>query len=282
MNAELDPLLNPYRADLAAASLEGQVRAERFVEPRRLQVVAATAPVHGAPRGDAEMISEALHGEHVDVYEEADGWAWGQLSADGYVGYLPAAALTQAPLEPTHRVCVPRTFVYPRAHIKAPPAGTLTLNARVTVDDEDEEFFRTASGTCLFKSHLSAIGSTAPDFVAVAERFLGTPYLWGGKSVGGIDCSGLVQVACEAAGIACLRDSYMQRDTLGTALPNTGLADLKRGDLLFWKGHVGIMADRETLLHATAHSMLTVLEPVDEVVRRIADMGTELTRIRRI
>lgn len=282
MSSDLDPLLNPYRGDLAAASLKGRVEAERFVQPERMQVAATTAPVRCAPRGDAEMISEALHGEHVDVYEDADGWIWGQLCADGYVGYLPAGALARSPREPTHRVCVPRTFVYPRPHIKAPPADTLTLNARVAVEGEDGDFHLTAQGTYLFKRHLAPIGSVEPDFVAVALRFLGTPYLWGGKSVGGIDCSGLVQVACEAAGIPCLRDSYMQRETLGTPLADADPGRLRRGDLLFWQGHVGIMADRHTLLHATAHSMLTVLEPLDEVLRRISGLGIELAQVNRL
>ena len=282
MTAPLDPLLHPYRADLAAEHLEGQVEAARFAPARCMQVSAPSTPVHEAPRGDAQMISEALHGELVDIYEEAEGWAWGQLRSDGYVGYLSAAALTPDWIEPTHKVTVPRTFVYWKPDIKSVPAGSLTLEARVTVEAEQAEFARTRNGAFLYKAHIAGCGVSAPDFVAVAETLIGAPYLWGGKSVGGIDCSGLVQLSCRAAGIAALRDSYMQRDTLGTALETNDLSDLRRGDLLFWQGHVGMMSDRDTLLHATAHTMTTRTEPVAEAVQRIADGGAPILCIRRI
>lgn len=282
MTDKLDPLLHPYRVDIAAAHLEGQVETARFVEPQRMQVSEASAPVHAEPRFDSEMISEALHGEHVDTYEDNEGWAWGQLCADGYVGYLPARALTGNVTAPTHRVCVARTFTYWMPDIKSAPAGSLTLNARISIAEEEQEFYRTQQGAFVFKSHIAALETTAADFVSVAEGLLGAPYLWGGKSIGGIDCSGLVQVACEAAGIAAPRDSYMQRETLGAPLHSTDPADLKRGDIIFWKGHVGIMADPVTLLHATAHTMLTITEPVDQAIRRIADGGAPVLQVNRL
>lgn len=282
MTCDLDPLLHPYRADLAAAHLEGRVDAARFVEPRVMQVHAALAPVHAAPRGDAEMISQALFGEQVDVYEEVEGWAWGQLRDDAYVGYIPVADLGPRSADPTHRIAVPRSFLYPVPDIKAPPAATVTLNARIAGDGVEGDFLRLAGGTFLFHTHAAELGEHAPDFVAVAESLLGAPYLWGGKSIGGLDCSGLVQLACQAAGIAALRDTYMQRESLGQPLATTGLSGLRRGDILFWKRHIGIMSDAETLLHATAHAMLTMTEPVEQAVRRIAAAGLDLLQVNRL
>lgn len=281
MTLPLDPLLHPFRADLAADHLEGKVEAARFAPARRMQVSASSAPVHEAPRGDAQMISEALHGELVDIYDEAEGWAWGQLCGDGYVGYLSAAALSSDCADPTHKVIVPRTFVYWKPDIKSVPAGSITLEARLAVVAEEGDFLRTQSGSYVFSAHIAEASAVAPDHVAVAQSLVGTPYLWGGKSVGGIDCSGLVQIACRAAGIEALRDSYMQRDTLGTALETTDLSGLRRGDIVFWQGHVGIMADPDTLLHATAHTMTTGTEPLAQAVQRIADGGAPVLRIRR-
>ncbi len=279
MSTVLDPLLHAYRPDLAAEHLEGEVQAARFAPARRMQVSAPSAPVHEAPRGDAQMISEALHGELVDIYEETEGWAWGQLCGDGYVGYLSAGALTPDWREPTHKVIVPRTFVYWTPDIKSVPARSITLEAGLTIEAEETGFLRNRDGTFVYKSHIGDIGTVAPDFVAVAETLIGAPYLWGGKSVGGIDCSGLVQISCRAAGIHALRDSYMQRDTLGVARETTDLTDLRRGDILFWQGHVGIMADGDTLLHATAHTMTTGIEPVAQAVKRIADGGAPVLRV---
>lgn len=281
MTGRLDPRLHPYRADLAAARLHGTVDAQRFVDPSAMQVSDRTAGVYSAPRPDAEMISEALHGEMVDVYEDTEGWVWGQLCNDGYVGYLPARSLTGDVAEPTHKVSVPRTFVYPVPDIKSVPVASLTLNAGLKIDAEEGAFLRTAKGQFVFTAHTATPDDYAGDYVAVAESLLGAPYLWGGKSIGGLDCSGLVQLACEVAGIPALRDSDMQRDTLGRPLDHTDLSALKRGDILFWHRHVGIMAGHDTLLHATAHTMLTITEPVQQAVRRIADGGADILRITR-
>ena len=282
MSEALDPRLHAYRADLAAAHLEGKVKAVRFVEPCRMQVSGPSAPVHAAPRADSEMTAEALYGELVDVYEDAEGWAWGQLCDDGYVGYLPAGALAAECAAPTHRVVVPRTFVYWKPDIKSAPETSITLGAQLSIESEGDEFVRTVNGAFVYRPHCAEVGETSEDFVSVAASLLGAPYLWGGKTVGGIDCSGLVQLSCQAAGIACPRDSDMQREMLGTPLETTELSSLQRGDVLFWKGHVGIMMDPSTLLHATANAMLTITEPVEEAVRRIAERGQELLQINRL
>ena len=198
-------------------------------------------------------------GERVIVYETTDeGWAWGQLETDGYVGWLSANALGKPGAAATHKVAVPRTLGFPGPDIKLPPAAALPMGARLAIVRQDERFAVTANGWHLPAVHLAPIKARRPDFVAVAEEFLRTPYLWGGKTSLGIDCSGLVQVALQAAGIACPRDSDMQELALGKL---SSLAELRRGDLVFWKGHVAIARDGETLLHANAHHMAVAIEP---------------------
>jgi hypothetical protein len=212
----LDPRITPARPDLAAAHLRGKVEATHFVEGTAQEVIAGLAPVRQAPSHDAPLLTEALCGERVTIYETDDeGWAWGQLESDGYVGWLPAAALLAPGPQPTHRVAALRTLVFPAASIKLPPMDALPLGARVAVAREQESFAVTAYGGFVPRQHLAPIADVEPDFVAVAERFLGVPYLWGGKSSLGLDCSGLLQVALTACGVKCPRDSDMQEGALG-------------------------------------------------------------------
>ena len=261
----LDPRLNAYRPDLAAAELRGKVEAARFVEGKTYEVVHGQAPLRQAPRHDASLDTEALYGERVAVYEiDEEGWAWGQLESDGYVGYMPAAALVRAGAAPTHKVTALRTHAFPGADIKLPPFVALPFGARVPIAREDRGFAVTVAGRYLTPSHLAPLAAKEVDFVAVAERFLGTPYLWGGKTSLGIDCSGLVQVSLQASGIPCPRDSDVQ-SALGKNVPR---AELRRGDLLFWKGHVAIARDAQTIVHANAHHMMVAIEPVDAATRR--------------
>jgi cell wall-associated NlpC family hydrolase len=249
-----------------------------------MRVDLPVAPLRREPAPDAPLDTEALMGEAVTVYEtDAEGWAWGQLEADGYVGWLPAEALRPAEAHPvpTHRVTPLRTFVYPGPSIKLPPSAALSIGARVAVGRIEGDFATLATGGFVFARHLSRQDTAEPDFVAVAERFLGVPYLWGGRTSLGLDCSGLVQVSLAAAGIAAPRDSDMQEAGLGTALPEDAVP--ARGDLVFWKGHVGILADPVTLLHASGHHMLVVREPLDVARARIRDAtGSDWTGRRRI
>ena len=278
-----DPRVTPARADLAAKALEGRVAAARYVEGRACEVVEAQAPLRLEPVPDAPLATEALKGERVIVYDaNAEGWAWGQLAADGYVGWLPAQALAPPGVAATHKVTALRTLAFPGPSIKLPPAEALPLGARLAIARIEDRMAVTRSGTYVPAAHLAPIEIYEGDFVAVAERFLGAPYLWGGKTALGLDCSGLVQVALSACGIACPRDSDMQEAALGTTLASAQWSDARRGDLVFWKGHVAIIRDRSTLIHANAHHMAVVIEPIAEAIARIAGAGSEVTSVRRL
>jgi len=278
-----DPRLTPARADLAAKHLEGTVSAARYVEGTLREVVEPQAPLRRAPSPDASLLTEALMGEHVTVYETTEeGWAWGQLAGDKYVGWIPANALAAPGPGSTHKVSAPRTFLFPGPDIKLPPLAGLPFGARLALVRHHEPFAVTAAGY-VPAQHVKPIDVAEPDFVAVAERFVGVPYLWGGKTSLGIDCSGLVQVALMAGGIVCPRDSDMQERALGTPIGvDCDLSDLRRGDLLFWKGHVAIVRDPHTLLHANAHHMAVAVEPVSAALDRIRRTGSELTTVKRL
>ena len=278
-----DPRLTPARPDLAAKYLEGKVKAARYVTGEEFCVRDAIAPLREGPNADAMLATQALKGERVTIYERnGEGLAWGQLNGDGYVGWLPDAALAKPAAAPTHKVVALRTFAFPGPSIKLPPAETLPLGARVTVVREDGAFAVTSDGWHLPRGHVGSLDAMEKDFVAVAERFVGTPYLWGGKSSLGIDCSGLVQVSLTAAGTGCPRDSGMQRDGLGRALDAAEMTKLQRGDLIFWKGHVAIVRDADTIVHANAHHMATVVENTREAIARIRAAGSEVTAIKRL
>ena len=278
-----DRRLTPARPDLAAASLRGKVEAARFVEGWRRRVVEGAAPLRRAPTHEAPLETEALYGESAMVYEESEGWAWAQLERDGYVGFMPAEALG-APDAPTHRLAVPRSFAYPGPSIKLPPVLALSLGARLAVTASQGDFAATADGLHVYARHLAPLAARQPDFVAVAEWFLEAPYLWGGRTSQGIDCSGLVQTALAEAGVKAPRDTDMMEAALGAPLAfDEALGDLKRGDLVFWKGHIGIMRDAQTLLHASGWHMLVVSEPLREARDRTSEKGGgPITAIRRL
>ena len=278
-----DPRLTPARGDIAAKYLEGKVEAARFVAGEPFEVIAAVAPLRRAPSADAELMTQALRGERVTIYDRnSEGWVWGQLDSDGYVGWLPDAALTKPGPALTHRVSALRTFAFPGPSIKLPPVETLVMGSVLTVTREDGAFAITREGWHLPKPHLAAIGHREADFVAVAERLIGTPYLWGGKSSFGIDCSGLVQISLNASGVGCPRDSDMQQASLGHAIDLAEATKLRRGDLLFWKGHVAIARDAKTIVHANAHHMATVVEDTAGAIARIKAAGSALVAIKRL
>ncbi|MHC2331459.1 C40 family peptidase [Bradyrhizobium sp. USDA 4454] len=278
-----DARLTPARADLAAKYLEGKIKAARFVDGTLFEVRDAIAPLRRAPAADAEQMTQALRGERVTIYDRnGEGWAWGQLADDGYVGWIPDAALTKPGATPTHKVTALRTLAFPGPSIKLPPVEALAMGSKLTILREDGVFALTRGGWHLPRQHLAPLDAMAADFVAVADQFVGTPYLWGGKSSLGIDCSGLVQIALTAAGTGCPRDSDMQQDGLGRELTSAEAKHLQRGDLIFWKGHVAIARDATTIVHANAHHMATVVENTQAAIARIKAAGSDVVAIKRL
>jgi cell wall-associated NlpC family hydrolase len=248
------------------------------------EVVDPQAPVRRSPSPDSSLDTQALRGERVTVHETTpEGWCRGALEADGYAGWLPANALAAPGPAPTHKIAVPRTLVFPGPSIKLPPIEGLSLGCRLAIARIEEPFAVLHTGGYVPARHLARLDAIAPDMVAVAEQFLHVPYLWGGKTSLGLDCSGLVQIALTACGLPCPRDSAMQEAALGAPRAFTpGRFDLGRGDLLFWKGHVAIARDERTLIHANAFHMAVAIEPIGEALARIAAAGSELSSVRRL
>ena len=279
-SATLDPRRHAFRDDLAASSLRDRVKAPRYSKGERRQVAQAVLPLRKEPRFDALLESEALLGEIVTVYDESEGWAWAQLTRDDHVGYIPSDGLSRIIVEPTHKIAALRTYVFPAPDPKSPPVALLSLNAAIA-SERGEGRFLVVDGGYVYAAHTRAFGEHAPDPVEIALGFLGAPYLWGGRTSVGLDCSGLVQLACEAAGLACPRDADMQSEELGSRL-DLSREKLTRGDLVFWDGHVGIMTSPARLLHANASHMAVVEEPFAEARDRISASGLEMIGARRL
>ncbi len=276
-----DPRLTPARPDLADIRLKGVVAAERYVAGMPARVVVPSAPLRRAPRPDAGLDTEAMGGDAVLVFERRDGFAWVQIARDGYVGYLAEGTLGPVDPAPTHRVAALRTFVYPAPDLKRPAITHLSLGAAFASEAREGDYLRMPGGY-VFAGHAVPLGTIEPDFAATAERLVGTPYLWGGRTSLGLDCSGLVQLCLESAGRACPRDADQQERALGKLLP-PGLDGLARGDLVFWRGHVGLMLDADRLIHANGHHMAVAVEPLREAVDRIAAKSFgAVTSIRRL
>lgn len=261
---------------VADRALEGRHAAPRYADGTFLRVSRPVADLCAAPAGARDK--QLLHGQRFRVLDTRDGWAFGVDPLDGYVGYLAEACLSDAPA-PTHRVATRATHVYSAPNIKSPERWSLPLAAEVAVEGAAEAFAELSTGGFVALAHLSPLNACAEDPVAAAEAYLGTPYLWGGNSSFGIDCSGLVQMAYHASGWTAPRDSDLQEAQLG--VPATG--DAQRGDLIFWDGHVGLLTGPTTLLHANAHHMSVAEEPLAEAEARIeAKEGKGVTSRRRV
>lgn len=278
----LDRRLSAFRPDLADIALQGAVEAARFVQPEPAMVGRPVVALRPRPDMSVGIDTELLLGEQVRVFERSQGLAWVQSVSDGYVGYLPEDALA-AVIEPSHVVCVPRTFVYPGPDMKLPATEVLSIGSRLSIVGEAEtrgtHYLLQQDGSALVAQHLRPLAEPAPkDYVSVAALLLETPYLWGGKSGFGIDCSGLVQLSMAMAGHSAPRDSDMQARGLGTLIARE---ELRRGDLVFWKGHVAIMEDAETLIHANGHTMTVARESLDGAIQRIGWLYGQPTGYRR-
>ncbi|ATC25831.1 peptidoglycan endopeptidase [Caulobacter vibrioides] len=265
-----DRRLTLVRDGIADRRLEGLVPAERFADVTPMQVSAPIASLRKAPEPDAEQEDQLVFGELFDVLFEAGDFAFGQARRDRYVGYVLLEALSAPVLPPDCRIAAPRTYAFAEPDIKSAIVGLYSLNALVTVEAREGRFVKGARAGWFVDHHLAPIGRFETDHVAVAERFLHAPYQWGGRESLGLDCSALVQQALYACGRACPRDTDLQRDFF----PEIAEAERRRGDLVFWKGHVAILLDPDTILHANAHHMATAIEPLAKAIARIAATPT--------
>ncbi|MFO1186069.1 MAG: NlpC/P60 family protein [Alphaproteobacteria bacterium] len=268
-----DPRTTPARPDLAAESLRGRVEARRYSAGRSMLMAAGSAPLRHAPNDGALLDTEILFGELFTVYDEKGGWSWGQAAVDSYVGYVPSAALSPAPgPQPTHRVTALASHLYSAPDVRAPHRLALSLGARLRVSGTAERFAivdMPDAPAFVPMQHIAPFAERAEDFVAVAERFLAAPYLWGGRTAQGLDCSALVQLSLAEAGQLFPRDSDQQQQ-VGMRLGTGALKDLRRGDLLFWKNHVAIAVGPSRLIHANGTAMAVTIDAVGDVIDRSA------------
>lgn len=270
MALELDRRLHAVRPDLADLRLQGSVDAVSFVAGEPAAVSEPVIDMRPRPDPASGIDTQLLLGEEVLVFERRDGWAWVQAEHDRYVGYVRENDLN-ATFDATHVLTAPRSFVYPQADMKTPMRRALSMGSRVQIVGEAEtrgtRFAITEAGEAIVSDHLQRIEDfAARDYVSIAARFLETPYLWGGRSGFGIDCSGLVQLAMQMTGRGVPRDTDMQAEAIGHPIERS---DLRRGDLVFWEGHVAIVEDDATILHANGHTMTVAREKLDDAVRRI-------------
>lgn len=281
-----DRRLNAFHADLADRRLEGRVEAARFAEGRPMRIAVPVADLLSSPAPGAGLDTQLLLGADVTVFDLSGGHAWVQAAADGYVGYVEASALAEPGDAPTHVVAAPRTFVYGRPDMKTPRRAALSMGSLVTAGEAAETrglgYLRLAEGGWAVAGHLAPAGTAAPDFVAVAETFEHAPYLWGGASAFGLDCSGLVQLSMRMAGRQVLRDTDMQAGSIGAAIDaGPDFSGLRRGDLVFWKGHVAIAAGPDAIIHANGHTMSVARESLSGAILRIGYLHGGPTGVRR-
>jgi cell wall-associated NlpC family hydrolase len=277
---ELDPLdrrLNAWRPDLADIRLRDKVKAGRYAVGEKARIIAPLCDLRPHPAIERSIDHQLLMGDPVVIFERREGWAWIQSLRDRYVGWTPLDGLGIEMPAPTHRVCVPRTFIYPGPDLKLPAANTLSMGAAFTPAGEEmvrgSRYAILPSGEAIFARHIRPVAECKNNYVEVARKFTRTPYLWGGASGLGLDCSGLIHLAMRMCGRDILRDSDMQAATLGEPVdPGENMINLRRGDLIFWRGHVAIVDDNGHMLHANGYSMDVTREPLMQGLGRIAQL----------
>lgn len=261
VSAALDRRVNAIRGDIADIALAGRVLSPRYVVPVAMRCALVTATLHAEPDASSVCVTELLPGEGFAVFDRAGAWAWGQCEADGYVGWVRSNALVPAEDAPNGRVTALQALIFAGPSIKSSVVATLPLGSRIGIIPFDESFFTVGAGFL----HRRFVDAICVDAVGLAHGFVGTPYQWGGRTRAGIDCSGLTQAVLLAQDLTCPRDSDQQL----AAFPRVAFEDRRRGDLVAFPGHIGILVDADHLLHANAFHMTTLVEPLDAVVARL-------------
>lgn len=262
---------------VAHVSLAGQIAAPDYAQATWQRVTRSVADLCEKPGGARDR--QMLWGQRVEVLERERQWCFVRAGRDGYVGWMDADALA-GDILPTHRVSALASHLYPAPDLKRRETHWISFGSELRVVSGTGSWFETAEGLFVPKPHLRPLNAPFADWVTIAQMHFGTPYLWGGNSAAGIDCSGLVQAALLAAGRPCPGDSDQQRDALGDLVDAD--SPPQRGDLYFWKGHVAIAVDTQTLIHANAHSMAVAYEPLDSTLARIGEAEGPLICRRRI
>ena len=288
---EFDRRVTPARADIAARAMEPVIASERYADPVPMQVSSPVAPIFRSPSVSAPRETELLLGELFDAYEITDDWVWGQHRGDNYVGYVERCHLDQQDRARDSQVCVLRTLIFSEPDIKSRPFYFLSLGALLGVSETIGRFAVIDGGGFAITDHIAPVGRPIADLVRTAYLFLHTPYLWGGRSSLGLDCSALVQLAAAQAGIALPRDTDMQETAIGNGVPGISVGQslteaqeigLERGDLVFWRGHVAIMVDDRSIIHANGTYMKVTVDPLAEFAARVETETGPVTSVKRI
>ena len=284
MTDSFDPRVTPVRDDLVATHLRDRYPRANQASGQLRRATVSRATLSFGPDAAARRESELLFGEGFTVFDERDGWAWGQAARDHYVGWLPSDMLGPDLGAPTHEVVVPATYLYPEADLKSPAPVRLSLASLVVATGRREDnFLEAAGGGWIHVNHVAPREVVESDYVSTGLSLVGVPYLWGGRSSDGMDCSGFIQVVLQRAGLMPPRDSDQQEAVVGTPFDNDDdLGKLRRDDILFFQGHVGIVLDGWRFLHASASNMTVSIQRLSNVVDHAKEAGTPPRAVRRI
>ena len=275
-----DPREYAYKAGLAADYMRGLIRSPKFLVGEVFQVKINVTSLKKSPGQSSEQVSELLFGEEIIIYEILNGWAWGQSQTDGYVGYVSMDHISCKLQENTHEVTALRAFVYKQPDIKASIITCLSMASQLSITHSRGLFAYIENLGWIFEKSIRTLGGVESDFVSVAQKFTGTPYLWGGRSSFGIDCSGLVQLSLRRVGVLCPRDTDQQASSVGSPV-NDEITKLLRGDLIYVNGHVAIMVNPHTILHANAFHMSVELESLEDFLSRLKQDNIHIAQMRR-
>lgn len=282
-NEELDKAINPYRNDMAAVKLKNLVQVENYVEPKTYQIIANGAFLKSQADIESPSLTEALRGELIDIYEIKNGFAWGQLQNDYYVGYIETDALSDKIVKYTHKISVLRTYGFAIPKAQGRILNILSLGAQINpIGEAQNGYVNCGDLGFIYEKHIAPIDEFYNDPAQIAQLFLNAPYTWGGKQSIGVDCSGLAQVSFAACGLKLPRDARMQEHIGQEIAINSNLDGLQRNDLVFWKGHVAIMLDDKNIIHANGLHMMTTIEPLKTANDRYEKLGTPIRKIRRL